>query len=78
MQAAAAARIKGKDDIHMAARRGKADLVLDHLAADPGCVTKLDEFGWTPLNRAANCDRVDICAILIAAKADVNPTNGLE
>ena len=38
LQAAAAARIKGRPSIHDAARSGNAGLVLDHIVADPAAV----------------------------------------
>ncbi len=42
LQAAAAARIKGKPDIFRAAERGDLSLVRDHLTADPSCVGRQD------------------------------------
>ena len=41
-QAAAAARIVGKDDVIKAAERGDIELVKDHVVADAGCVHKTD------------------------------------
>ena len=42
LQAAAAARIIGKDDIFKAAKDGNLQLVQDHVAADPASVQKRD------------------------------------
>jgi hypothetical protein len=41
-QAAAAARIVGKDDVIDAAEMGDFELVKDHVLADAGCVHKTD------------------------------------
>ena len=41
-QAAAAARIVGKDGIIEAAEKGNLDLVKDHVLADAGCVLEAD------------------------------------
>ena len=41
-QAAAAARVAGKSDIHTAARDGDISLVSDHIAADSSSVHKKD------------------------------------
>ena len=41
-QAAAAARIVGKDDVIDAARSGNIELVKDHVMADAGCVLQAD------------------------------------
>jgi hypothetical protein len=43
LQAAAAARIAGKDDILKAAKDGDLQLVRDHVAADLASVHKRDE-----------------------------------
>jgi hypothetical protein len=43
LQAAAAARIVGKDDVIKAAERGDFELVKDHVVADAGCVHKTGE-----------------------------------
>ena len=43
LQAAAAARIKGKPDIFKAAKSGDLSLVRDHVTADPSCVGRRDE-----------------------------------
>jgi hypothetical protein len=43
LQAAAAARIVGKDDVTIAAMKGNIELVKDHVVADAGCVHKADE-----------------------------------
>jgi len=42
LQAAAVARIAGKDDVFQAARSGDTALVRDHIAADASCVNKRD------------------------------------
>jgi hypothetical protein len=41
-QAAAAARIEGKDDVITAAKNGNIELVKDHVVADASCVLKAD------------------------------------
>ncbi len=43
LQAAAAARIAGKDEILKAAKDGDLQLVRDHVAADPASVHERDE-----------------------------------
>jgi hypothetical protein len=42
-QAAAAARIVGKDDVIKAAKDLNVELVKDHVVADAGCVHQTDE-----------------------------------
>ncbi len=43
VQAAAAARISGKDDILKASEKGNVELVKDHLTVDAACVHKKNE-----------------------------------
>jgi hypothetical protein len=43
LQAAAAARIAGKDDIFKAAKGGDLELVQDHVAANPTSVRERDK-----------------------------------
>jgi hypothetical protein len=49
-QAAAQARVAGKDGIHKAAERGDVAAVQDYLTADASCVNQRCEYryGWTP------------------------------
>jgi hypothetical protein len=49
-QAAAAARIAGKDDIWKAAEKGDFALVRDHVTADPVSVHNKNEKCCPPLN----------------------------
>jgi hypothetical protein len=53
LQAAAAARIVGKDDIIEAAKKGNFDLVKDHVWADAGCVLQADSLYVCPFRARA-------------------------
>jgi hypothetical protein len=54
-QAAAAARVAGKDGIHKAAERGDVAAVLDHLIADASCVEQLGSNECVSMPPSAVC-----------------------
>ncbi len=76
-QAAAAARVAGKDSVWEAARKGDTLLVGDHVLADDKCVNKRDGFscsrsGVSPLHESSQGGHIQICRFLVEAKAEVN------
>jgi truncated hemoglobin YjbI len=55
--------------LHMAARRGNAD-VIGALLDEGADIEARDSMGDTPLRRAVNCDKVDAAKLLLARGAD--------
>jgi hypothetical protein len=58
VQAAARARVAGKDGIHKAAERGDVAAVQDYLIADASCAGELGfyRYDWTPPTPACNSE----------------------
>ena len=73
----ARARVAGRPNIYEAVSSGDVQLVEDHLAAD-ACVDQMaqDARGKVRsiLHVAVDNENVDMCRLLIGAKADVNVT----
>jgi hypothetical protein len=73
----ACARVAGRPNIYEAVSSGDVQLVKDHLAAG-ACVNQLvqDARGEVRslLHVAVDNENVDMCRLLISAKADVNAT----
>ena len=62
MQAAAQARVAGKDGIYKAAEQGDVAAVQDYLIADASCMNRRDGYGYdTRLDAAHPCMHCYIC-----------------
>ncbi len=62
-------------EIHDAAESGDLEKVKTLLKNNPDLVSSKDEWGWTPLHRAASGGRMDVMKLLLAGKAEVNAKN---
>ena len=85
LQAAAAARIRGRPSIDDAAESGNAGLVLDHIVDDPAAVHATDSgldydvalprgppSGRTALHLSSRKGHREVCELLISCGAQVN------